>query len=75
MRQITLGEQTLRDGISCVGVSGFVISTGGMALVRGPLSDSYLWGFALTWMLIPAFNFVIYFMWVFQPGRHLQERM
>jgi hypothetical protein len=55
--------------------AGFAISTGGMALVTGPLSASYLWGIAVAWALIPALNFVIYLVWVFQPAHRPQERI
>jgi hypothetical protein len=49
---------------------GFAVSIGGMALITLRLHDSYLWGIALTWALIPAVNFVIYFFWVFRSGHH-----
>lgn len=54
---------------------GFATSIGCMVLVTGPLSASYLWGLAISWALIPVFNFAIYFIWVFQPVRQSQERM
>lgn len=44
---------------------GFVIATGGMALMTGILHRSYLWGIALNWALIPGANFAIYLFWVF----------
>jgi putative flippase GtrA len=49
---------------------GFAISIGGMALVTSILHDSYLWGIALTWAVIPAMNFVIYLFWVFRTAHH-----
>ncbi len=48
-----------------VNLGGFVIVTGGMALVTDVFHASYLWGIALNWALIPAMNFVIYLIWVF----------
>jgi hypothetical protein len=39
------------------------------------LSASYLWSVALTWTLISAFDFMIYFVWAFQPAHHSLERM
>jgi putative flippase GtrA len=45
--------------------AGFVIATGGMAMVTGVFHESYLWGIVLNWALIPAANFMIYLCWVF----------
>jgi hypothetical protein len=56
-------------------VAGFVIATGGMAVITGIFHESYLWGIALNWALIPAANFMIYLCWVFNvrswPKREL----
>jgi hypothetical protein len=48
--------------------AGFIVATGGMALITTVLHDSYLWGIALAWVLVPAMNFVIYLLWVFSPA-------
>jgi hypothetical protein len=47
---------------------GFMISIGGMGLVTLQLHESYLWGIALSWAIIPAINFLIYLFWVFKPS-------
>jgi hypothetical protein len=47
-------------------LGGFVITVGGMALVTDVFHESYLWGIALNWLLIPGMNFVIYLYWVFR---------
>jgi hypothetical protein len=47
-------------------LGGLVIASGGMALVTDVFHQSYLWGIALNWLLIPAINFVIYLYWVFR---------
>jgi putative flippase GtrA len=47
---------------------GFIVATGGMAVITSVLNDSYLWGIALAWILVPALNFVIYLVWVFKPA-------
>ncbi len=49
--------------------AGFCLSTGGMALVTMVWHGSYLWGLLLTWILIPAMNFVIYLAWVFRRAQ------
>ena len=58
--------QRLRFVITNLG--GFVVATGGMALVTDVLHASYLWGIALNWVCIPGINFLIYLYWVFNVG-------
>jgi putative flippase GtrA len=53
--------------------AGFNVTTSGMALITAVLHDSYLWGIALTWAIIPVMNFVIYLFWVFRPARYPHE--
>ncbi|MBU6449566.1 MAG: hypothetical protein KGQ26_08075 [Rhodospirillales bacterium] len=45
---------------------GFGIASGGMALTTSVWHASYLLGIALTWLLIPMANFLIYLIWVFR---------
>jgi putative flippase GtrA len=51
--------------------ASFLIATGGMYLATGVLARSYLLGIALTWMLIPTMNFLVYLIWVFRVGSPL----
>lgn len=51
--------------------AGFGLASGSMALATSVWHASYLWGVALTWVLIPMANFLIYLIWVFrQPVPH-----
>jgi putative flippase GtrA len=45
---------------------GLAVTAAAMALVTHVYHASYLWGIALTWVLIPAMNFVLYLTWVFK---------
>ena len=49
--------------------SSFAVATGGMYLLTAILRLPYYYGIALTWVLIPAGNFVTYLVWVFRPDR------
>ena len=53
--------------------ASFLIATGGMYLATGVLARSYLLGIALTWMLIPTMNFLVYLIWVFRVGSPLLD--
>ncbi len=51
--------------------AGFGVASGSMALATSVWHASYLWGIAVTWVLIPIANFLIYLIWVFrQPMPH-----
>jgi putative flippase GtrA len=58
--------QPLRYAVTTT--SSFLVTTVGMYVVTEVLGRSYLMGVALNWALIPAMNFVIYFIWVFRAG-------
>ncbi|MBU6397370.1 MAG: hypothetical protein KJS74_04250 [Rhodospirillales bacterium] len=72
------GTLRARAHLPCIGVrfvltnaAGFGVASGSMALATAVWHASYLWGIALTWMLIPLANFLIYLTWVFrQPLPH-----
>lgn len=49
--------------------SSFLVSTVGMYGVTEVFGFSYLIGIALNWALVPAINFLIYFIWVFRVGK------
>ena len=51
--------------------ASFVVATGGMYLATDVLARSYLLGIALTWVLIPTMNFLVYLVWVFRVGSPL----
>ena len=49
----------------------FLVATGAMYLATAILARSYLLGIALTWLLIPTMNFLVYLVWVFRVGSPL----
>jgi putative flippase GtrA len=53
--------------------ASFLVATGGMYLATDVLARSYLLGIALTWVLIPAMNFLVYLVWVFRVGSPLLD--
>jgi len=71
-RRVTFSDAA-RDPLASLRFVGtttasFLIATGGMYLTTGIFARSYLIGIALTWVLIPATNFLIYLIWVFRVG-------
>lgn len=57
------GRQLYR--FSVIAIASFILAVGGMKLVTEVWKLSYLFGIALTWILIPATNFAINSLWVF----------
>jgi len=53
--------------------ASFLVATGGMYLATDVLVRSYLLGIALTWVLIPTMNFLVYLVWVFRVGSPLLD--
>lgn len=61
----------LRFGVTTA--TSFIITTGGMYLVTVVFEQSYLYGIALNWVVIPTVNFLIYYLWVFRTGKSVPE--
>jgi putative flippase GtrA len=59
--------QPLRFAVSTA--ISFMLSIGGMYWITEVVGQSYLFGIAWNWMMIPAVNFLSYMFWVFRTGR------
>jgi putative flippase GtrA len=74
-RWVTFSDATF-DPLAALRFAGtttasFLVATGGMYFATQVLARSYLLGIALTWMLIPTVNFLVYLIWVFRVGSPL----
>jgi putative flippase GtrA len=57
------GRQLYR--FSATAITSFTLAVGGMKVVTEVWELSYLFGIALTWLLIPSTNFLVNSLWVF----------
>ena len=48
--------------------TSFILSIGGMYWITEVVGQSYLFGIAWNWIMIPAVNFISYMFWVFRTA-------